>query len=88
MVPQDGRGRPLGAQRRAQLVLVLGGTRVRERQVLEEVLGRLLVLLLADDDVRVTRILALLGLDAGNLGDELLGVARFLDALAGPCTLW
>ena len=59
LIPEDSRRRPLGSQRRPQLVLMLRCTRVREGQVLEEVLGRLLVLLLADDDVRVVGVLAL-----------------------------
>lgn len=87
LVAEDGRRAPLGSQRRPELVLVLSRTRVRERKVLEEVLGGLLVLLLADDDVREARVLALSLLDAGNLRGELLGVASLLDTLARPRTL-
>lgn len=68
-------------------MLVLGCACVREGQVLEEVLGRLLVLLLADDDVRVVGILALGRLESWDLGDELARVLRLLDSLAGPCSL-
>lgn len=61
---------------------MLRRTRVRERQVLEEVLGGLLVLLLADDDVGERGVLPLARLDAGDLGDELARVLGLLDALA------
>lgn len=81
------RGGPLGPERRRQLVLVLRRARVRERQVLEHVLVRLLVLLLADDDVVELGVLALGRVDAGHLGDELARVLLLLGALARPCAL-
>lgn len=52
LISQDGSSGPLGTQWCAQLVLVLGGGGIGEREVFELVLGGLLILLLADDDVR------------------------------------
>lgn len=68
-------------------MLVLCRRSVREWQVLEQVLLRLLVLLLRDDNITEVGVLASGGSDTSNLGDELLGVLVFLGAFAAPRTL-
>jgi hypothetical protein len=81
------RSTPFRTHGRPQLMLMLSRTRVRERQVLEQVLLRLLVLLLRDDDIVEVGVLASSGGDTGNLGDELLGVLVLLGAFAAPRAL-
>jgi hypothetical protein len=81
------RSRPFRAHRRPQLVLVLRRRSVRERQVLEHVLGRLFVLLLADDDMVEFGVLTLVSVDTGDLGNELARVLELLRSLTAPRTL-
>ena len=60
---------------------------VRIRQVLDEVLGRLLVALLGDDHVRLLVVRARLGVDARDLLDQVRLRRGFLGAGATPRAL-
>jgi hypothetical protein len=77
-------GVPLRAERRAQAALELLLACVRIRQVLDEVLGRLLVPLLGDDDVRLAVVRARLRVDASDLLDQERLRSLFLGPLPAP----
>lgn len=79
--------RPFRADRLREARLVLGRARVRVRQILGLILGCLLVLAFADDDVRLAKVVPLGDFDAGDFARELFRVLRLFDALASPGTL-
>ena len=67
--------RPLSSDGLGQASLVLSSAGVRVRKVLGLVLGGLLVLLLRDDDVRLSEIMSFRDVDTGDLLDEFLRVS-------------
>ena len=75
-------GIPFCTERDLHAALELRLARVRVRQVLDEVLGRLLVALLGDDDMRLLVVRARARVDARDLLDEMW----FGRGLFGACT--
>ena len=78
---------PLRAERDLHAALELRLARVRVREVLDEVLCRLLVALLRDDHVRLLVVRARGGVHARDLLDEVRLRGRLLCALAAPRAL-
>ena len=78
---------PLRAQGDLHAALELRLARVRVREVLDEVLCRLLVALLGDDDVRLLVVRARLGVDARDLLEQVWLRGGLLRACASPGAL-
>jgi hypothetical protein len=78
---------PIRADGSGKARLVLRRARVRVRQVSSEILARLFVLLLRDNDVGSVEVLALMRFETRGGFEELFGGLTRTDAFAGPGSL-
>jgi hypothetical protein len=75
---------PLGPNRAIETSLILRHRGIRIRQVLDEELRRLAILLLGDDDFGVAEIFAVGGFDPGRLNQEFGVGSAFAQAFTAP----